>query len=269
VSCLAAVLAADDPVATRGFEVNSLNRNDVVALYQSVYKASEGYRDRIAWTGNYTSTAAGAEGTTSAVFASDVERRLNYFRALCGIPADVRVNTGSLVTILADDAYKPDASTTKAAAAQRSALMIARTYPSTGGLSHNPPQSNTAWTAAAWNANKNGNLSLGFYGPGAIDAYVQEDVVGVSSWNVDVGHRRWLLTQRSTDFATGDTPGSFSGNTIRPPSNAIYVVPRQSELNAGVASRFTLTLRKGSSRPSTTRPTGRCPFRRATSPPRA
>jgi hypothetical protein len=238
VSCLAAVLAVEEPVPTRGFEVDTSNRNDVVAHYQSVYKASEGYRDRIAWTGNYTSTAAGAEGTTSAVFAGDVERRLNYFRALCGVPADVRVNTGSAVTILAADAYKPDASTTKAAAAQRSALMIARTYPNNGGLSHNPPQSNTAWTAAAWNANKNGNLALGFYGPGAVEAYVQENVVGVSSWNTDVGHRRWLLSHWSTDFATGDTPGSFSGNTIRPPSNAMYVVPRQSDVNFDVVPRF-------------------------------
>lgn len=238
VSCLAAVVAAQDSVATRGFEVDTSNRNGVVAFYQSIYQASEGYRDRIAWTGNYTSTAAGAEGTTSAVFAGDVERRLNYFRALSGVPADVRVNTGSTVNIQTDDTYKPDASTTKAAAAQRSALMISRTYPSTGGLSHNPPQSNTAWTAAAWNANKNGNLALGFYGPGAIDAYVQENVVGVSSWNVDVGHRRWLLSHWSTDFATGDTPGSFSGNTIRPPSNAMYVVPRQSEVNFDLVPRF-------------------------------
>ena len=238
VSCLAAVLTAQEPVATRGFEVDTSDRNDVVAFYQSIYQASEGYRDRLAWTGNYTSTAAGAEGTTSAVFAGDVERRLNYFRALCGVPANVRVNTGSTVNIQAADTYKPDASTTKAAAAQRSALMIARTYPNNGGLSHNPPQSNTAWTAAAWNANKNGNLALGFYGPGAVDAYVQENVIGISNWNVDVGHRRWLLSHWSTDFATGDTPGYFSGSTVRPPSNAMYVVPSAADVDFDVDPLF-------------------------------
>ena len=237
VSCLAAVYA-DVPAPTRGFEVDTLNRNDVVSFYHSTYQASEGYRDRIAWTGNYTSTAAGAEGTISAVFAGDVERRLNYFRALCGIPADVRVNTGSTVKIDEADTYKPDASTTKAAAAQRSALMISRTYPNSSGLSHNPPQSNTAWTTAAWNANRNGNLALGFYGPGAVDAYVQEDVTGISNWNIDVGHRRWLLNQWSTDFASGDTPGVFSGNSVLPPSNAMYVMPQQSDVNFDIVPRF-------------------------------
>ena len=238
VSCLAAVCAADEPVPTRGFEVDTSDRNEVIAFYQSIYRASEGYRDRMAWTGNYTSTGAGAEGTTSAAFIGDVERRLNYFRALAGVPADVRVNTGFTVNIQPGDAHVPDASTTKAAAAQRSALMIARTYPNTGGLSHNPPQGNTAWTAAAWNANKNGNLALGFYGPGAVDAYVLENVVGISSWNIDVGHRRWLMCHWSTDFATGDTPGSFSGSTIRPSSNAMYVVPRQADVNFDVDPLF-------------------------------
>ncbi|RYD26017.1 MAG: hypothetical protein EOP87_23425, partial [Verrucomicrobiaceae bacterium] len=191
--CSHAAVSADVPTPTRGFEVDTSNRNSVVSFYQKVYRASEGYRDRMSWTGNYTSLAAGAEGTTSAVFVGDVERRLNYFRALCGVPANVRVNSGSVVTILAADAWQPDPSTTKAAAAQRSALMIARTYPNTSGLNHNPPQTNVGWTTAAWNANKNGNLSLGFFGPGAVDAYVKENVTGTSSWNVDVGHRRWLM----------------------------------------------------------------------------
>ncbi|MCW1924223.1 thrombospondin type 3 repeat-containing protein [Luteolibacter arcticus] len=237
-SCLMAAFAADAPVPTRGFEVDTSSRNDVVAFYHSIYQASEGYQNRVAWTGNYTSTAAGAEGTTSAVFAGDVERRLNYHRALAGVPATVRVNTGSTVNILAADPYKPDPSTTKAAAAQRSALMIVRTYPNNGGLSHTPPQTNTAWTAAAWNANKNGNLALGFYGPGAVDAYVQENVIGISNWNVDVGHRRWLLSHWSTDFATGDTPGSFNGTTVRPPSNAMYVVPKQTDVDFDVDPLF-------------------------------
>jgi hypothetical protein len=233
-----AVCSAAEPVPTRGFEVDTSDRNEVIAFYHSVYQASEGYRDRMAWTGNYTSTGAGAEGTTSPAFIGDVERRLNYFRALAGVPADVRVNTGFTVNIVAGDSHQPDPSTTKAAAAQRSALMIARTYPNTGGLSHNPPQSNTAWTAAAWNANKNGNLALGFYGPGAVDAYVMENVVGISRWNIDVGHRRWLMCHWSTDFASGDTPGSFSGNSIRPPSNAMYVVPRQADVNFDVDPLF-------------------------------
>ncbi|MCW1884376.1 thrombospondin type 3 repeat-containing protein [Luteolibacter flavescens] len=235
---MAATLAAASAVPTRGFEVDTSDRNSVVAHFQSVYRASEGYRDRMEWTGNFTSTAAGAEGTVSPTFVGDVERRVNYFRALCGVPANVRVNSGSTVNIQAADAHKPDASTTKAAAAQRSALMIVRNYPSTSGMNHNPAQSNVAWTAAAWNANRNGNLALGYFGPGAVDSYVKEDVSGVSNWNVDVGHRRWLMSHWSTDFATGDTPGRFSGNSVLPPTNALYVVPKVSEVDFSVAPLF-------------------------------
>jgi hypothetical protein len=193
--------------------------------------ASEGYEDRIGWTGNYNSTAAGAEGTVSAVFSGDIERRVNYYRAMCGLQADVRVNSGATVNIVAGDQWVPSASTTKAAASQRSALMIIRTYPGNGGLSHDPPTSSTAWTTAAWNANRNGNLALGFFGPGAVDAYFREDVTGISAWNADVGHRRWLMFQWSTDFASGDTPGSFSAGSVRPPSNAMYVIPKLTELD--------------------------------------
>lgn len=216
---------------TRGFEVDTSNRNEVVSFYQSVYMASEGYEDRIGWTGNYNSTAAGAEGTVSAAFSGDVERRVNYYRAMCGLKSDVRVNSGATVNIAVGDKWVPSASTSKAAAAQRSALMIIRTYPGNGGLSHDPPTSATAWTTAAWNANRNGNLALGFFGPGAVDAYFREDVTGISAWNVDVGHRRWLMFQWSTDFATGDTPGSFSAGSVRPPSNAMYVIPKLTELD--------------------------------------
>jgi len=230
---LTCAFGAPAPLPTRGFVVDTSDRSEVVSLYHAIYQASEGYQNRIGWTGGYNSIAAGAEGTVSAEFSADVERRLNYLRAMCGVHADVRVNTGATVNIIAGDAFQPAASTPKMAAAQRSALMIIRTYPGNGGLSHSPLQSCVAWTAAAWNANKNGNLALGFFGPGAVDAYAREDVMGTSNWNLDVGHRRWLLFQGATDFATGDTPGSFTPATgsVRPPSNALYVVPKSAELD--------------------------------------
>jgi hypothetical protein len=225
------VPGAESPAPTRDFAVDTSDRSEVVALYHAIYMASEGYQNRIQWTGNYSSTAAGAEGTISQVFSDDVERRLNYYRAMCGLGSGTRVNSGAVVRIDPEDAHQPAPATTKSAASQRSALMIARTYPSIGGLSHNPAQSCIGWTTAAWNANKNGNLSLGYFGPGAVDAYAKEDVMGTSAWNLDAGHRRWLLLQGATDFATGDTPGHFNPGTssARPPTNAMYVVPRQGE----------------------------------------
>jgi hypothetical protein len=72
------------PDAVQGFVVDSSDRTDVLAFYNTIYTASEGYAQNIAWTG---SVAAGQAGTTSAVFKDDVRRRVNFYRALTGLPA--------------------------------------------------------------------------------------------------------------------------------------------------------------------------------------
>jgi hypothetical protein len=231
-----------------GFTVDTSSRNDVLSFWQGVYLKSEGYEKRVGWTGSYTSLALGAEGSTSAAFVTDVERRTNFIRALCGVPADARFNTGATVNIFPGDSYSPSATTTKFAAAQRSALMIiktARDHPTDGhsgdGLSHDPPTTCTAWTSASWNANSKSNLAYAFYGPAAVDAYFREDVPGVSAWNIDLGHRRWLLALQSTNFATGDTPGQRPVNATDrgiPPSNCLYVIPKTSELATTASARF-------------------------------
>lgn len=241
------------PAGSSNFAVDPQSRNDVVAFWHGVYQASEGYQDHHGWTGDYTYS----EGSMSADFTTDVERRLNYYRAMCKVPADTRVNTGASVLINAADptnlyhptSYPPLASaTTKTAAAQRGAYMIIRTYGySLGGIIYpgqwggNPAAAMThtpatggcvEWSTAAWNANHHSNLALGFYGPGAVDAYMAEKVVNaLSDWNSEVGHRRWALYPISTDFASGDTPGCFESadGKARPPSNALYVVPKATE----------------------------------------
>ena len=213
-----------------GFSVNTQSRNDVVAFWHAVYQASEGYENRIKWSGNYSGNA----GTTSDAFLDDVERRLNYFRAMCGVPANVRVNTGSSVLIMADDAWKPAGSTLKSTAAQTAALMLSRNYNSSSGsnpaISHNPTSSITGWSTAAWNANAHGNFAFGVYGPGAVTEYMVEALTNgsaTSSWNSAVGHRRWNLFPRSTDFASGDQPGE---SAYRPPTNVLYSLPKSNEL---------------------------------------
>jgi hypothetical protein len=248
------------PPGNVDFTVAAQERNDVVSFWHGVYQASEGYQDRHGWSGNYTAASpyTGAEGTTAAIFISDVERRLNFVRALCQVPASARFNTAATVLVNASDAtnlYHAGSTpplietTTKAAATQRAAYMIARTYgynlngvgyPPLGnasaGMSHAPlAGACVAWTTAAWNANYHGNLAIGFYGPGAVDAYMRENVSGLDHWNDAVGHRRWLLHPDSMDYATGDTPGSVdssSGMMVRPPTNVLYVVPKTAELAA-------------------------------------
>lgn len=222
--------AAPQRMHSTGFSVNNQDRNDVVAFWHAVYQASEGYSSRINWTGNYT----GNSGSVSNEFVADVERRLNYFRAMCGVDSTARVNSGSTVVIGGGDAYKPSPSVLKSSAAQDSALMLARNYNSSTGvnpaLTHNPPPSVTGWSAAAWNGVAYGNFAFGLYGPGAMDEYMAErysSSIATSTWNTLVGHRRWNLLPGATDFATGDQPGSGPYNL---PTNVFYVIQKPAEL---------------------------------------
>lgn len=241
LSCTLAALssmAASAAPKSAGFSVSNFDRNAVLALWHSTYMASEGYENRIGWTGNYTGNA----GTVSAAFAGDVERRVNYFRAMCGVPPVVRVNTESKVVVGLLDLVKPAASTTKSAAAQEGALLMARNYdPKTGtnpAISHLPPQGLVGWTKAAWNGNANGNIAFGLFGPGAVTEYMVEEIPKgsvTSTWNSSVGHRRWILAPEATDFATGDQPGA---GPERPPTNVLYISQRPTELNQSVDAGF-------------------------------
>lgn len=219
------------PPGTQGYIVNRQDRSDVVSFWHAIYQASEGYIDRVGWTGNYSSTAAGAEGTVAAVFVDDVERRVNYYRAMVGLDATAEVNNAAVVVIAMGDTYQPAPDTLKSAAAQRSALMISRNLVNGTNIamSHDPPPACVAWTTAAWNAQKNGDLAQARFGPGAIDAYIAEKIAGVSAWNLQVGHRRYILARDAAVFATGDTPGAWISGTLHVPSNCLYVTHHPGE----------------------------------------
>lgn len=215
---------------SRGFSVNAENRNDVVAFWQAIYMASEGYEKRIKWTGNYSTSA----GSVSKEFVADVERRLNYFRAMCGSPAGAQVNTGSTAVIKEEDPHKPPSSTLKSTAAQLGAMMLVKNFNAATGenpaMNHNPASSLKGWSTSAWNADANGNLAFGLYGPGAITEYMieaQPADAALSIWNSSVGHRRWCLYPIGTDYATGDQPGA---SALVPPTNVFYVSQNASEL---------------------------------------
>lgn len=222
--------AAGSRMASRELAVNRSNRDDVVAFWHAVYQASEGYQKRVGWTGTFPNTP----GTTSAAFLGDVERRINYFRAMTGVPANARVNSGSRVVIKGTDRFQPAANVTKSTASQSAAMMIAASYNSKigtiSGMTHDPEPSVPQWSPAAWNAAANGNIAFGTYGPGSVSEYAVEELLSntvTSEWNSLVGHRRWLLVTDATDFATGDFPGE---SAFRPPSNVLYVVQRNEEV---------------------------------------
>ena len=222
--------SASQRMHTHGFAVDNQNRNDVVAFWHAVYQASEGYESRIGWTGNYS----GNSGNTSRAFVDDVERRLNYFRAMCGLPSDANVNSGATVAIEPLDPFKPSSNTEKAAAVQDAALMLIRNFdPATGrnpAISHDPAANLAGWTKETWNAAAKSNLAFGVFGPAAITEYMIEELTGnytASTWNALVGHRRWNLYPAATDYATGDQPGISAS---RPPTNVFYVGQKPGEL---------------------------------------
>ena len=231
--------AAPKRIQSNDFAVDNFDRNDVVAFWHAVYMASEGYEKRIGWTGNYT----GNPGRTSTIFAQDIERRLNFFRALCGVPSSARVNHKSSIFVKASDPHKPKPTLTKEQAAQESALMLVRNFdPKTGkdpAISHDPSPSLVGWSKAAWNANAYGNLAFGAYGPGAITEYMVEEISAggaISVWNTLVGHRRWALYSKATSFGSGDQPGV---SAQKPPTNVLYVFQKDSELKAPKTKTFT------------------------------
>jgi hypothetical protein len=182
-----------NPTAAVGFVIDPTDRMDVLAFYNTIYRASENYASRIAWTG---SVANGQAGTTSAAFKEDVRRRVNFYRALSGLPADITFNT------------------TKNSKDQEAALMFARN----GKLSHNPVASE-GWfnlTANAALAAAHSNIALGTYGPGSVDAYMRDD----GDDNFLVGHRRWLQYSQAREMATGDIPADNPYAS----ANALWVI---------------------------------------------
>lgn len=215
----------------------------MLSFWHGVYQASEGFENRMNWTGSY-STATNAEGGISAGFVADMERRLNYFRAMGGVPATARMNTASTVVITSGDAHTPPANTQKTAAAQRAALMVTMNHNfSTGqnpAVTHMPPV-NTTWTAVPWNANNKGNIGVNIHGPDAITGYMLEDILNAQgAENSAAGHRRWQMRSTATHFATGDIPGYFdvsNPSTRRAAANVLYVIQHPGETTS-VAPAF-------------------------------
>jgi hypothetical protein len=185
--------------------IDPSNRQVSLDYFNQVYRASEGVP--IEWTGSHVGCNA---GETSPAFRNAVQLRINYFRAMAGVPA----------TILLSDEYNRKA--------QQAALMMSVN----GQLSHNPPPSWLCYSAEGAEAAGSSNLFLGVYGPSAITGYIEDPGGG----NYFVGHRRWILYPQTLHMGTGDIPttgGNWSSNALwvfddnlwdpRPPTRQEYV----------------------------------------------
>lgn len=174
---------------TGGFSVDVSSREAVRQFHRAVYGASEGIE--IGWTGG---VATCDPGTTRLSFQEAVIRRVNYYRAMAGVPAEVTLDT-------------------EHHAAVQSAAFIMSVNQFIG---HDLPDTAQCYTVEADEAAGKSNLSLGAYGPTAIDGYM----VDPGPYNGAVGHRRWLLFPQETWMATGDVPphGGYDA------ANALYVL---------------------------------------------
>lgn len=146
----------------------------------------------IGWTGN---SATCSEGTTLLTFQDTVLLRLNYFRAMAGVPAAVTFS----------DIYS--------AKNQKAALMM-----SVNNMLSHDPNVLANWlchTAEGIEAAGSSNLALGVNGRDAIDLYIQDPGTN----NGFVGHRRWILYPQTQIMGTGDIPA----NNGFAPANSLWV----------------------------------------------
>jgi len=129
-------------------------------------------------------------GTNSLAFVDATIRRINWFRALAGVPASVS----------RDDE--------ECSSNQQAAVMMSANT----ALDHFPPPTWSCYTAGGANAASNSNLSLGSAGADAITGYIRD----FGSGNIEVGHRRWVLYPQTQVMATGDVPSqgtNYAANT--------------------------------------------------------
>src|SRR5256885_4664657 len=108
---------------TGGFIVNVSRREEVRMFFNTVYNASQNVP--MQWTGDLTNCVP---GTSSVPFQEAVLRRINYFRAMAGDPANIGL----------DPVYSRKA--------QQAALMMS----ANNTLNHFPPSSWTCYTAEGY-----------------------------------------------------------------------------------------------------------------------
>jgi len=135
----------------------------------------------ISWTGN---EAACNSGDVSSSTRKKVVERVNYYRALCGLPS-VKLNS------------------TQNKSCQDAALnMMANDR-----LSHTPANTSKCYTPGAYAAASTGNIAIGW---GSAEDKANHSINAVSGYMEDpgahnkiVGHRAWLLARNLSEIGTG------------------------------------------------------------------
>lgn len=158
------------------FAIDTGDREQVRLYFARIYQEPT---PPIGWTGN---RVTGVPGTTSPAFKAATIQRINWFRAMAGLPAAVRLSEETT------------------AKAQHAALIMS----AAGQLSHYPPASWKFHTPAGAEAAAASNLTLAYTGPEAIDQYIRDHGAN----NGPVGHRRWIFHPKTRTIGSGDIPAA-------------------------------------------------------------
>jgi hypothetical protein len=185
VAILAALLHATSALAQEAFNVNGGSREQVRQFYNSVYAASDGVPiDSSAYIANCVA------GANSAAFTTAILWRINWFRAMSGIPAGVTFSASEITSN------------------QSAALMMS----ANNQVTHNIPTNWSCFDPSGANAAENANLALGVNGPDAITEYMWD----YGAANASVSHRRGILYPQTQVMASGDVPaqGSYAAANV-------------------------------------------------------
>ena len=152
--------------------VDNSDRSQVIKFFFDQYLPSEGFENRHEWTGSIENRNP---GQVSERLHQDVIMRINYFRAMAGLNANIK---------LSEDLNNM---------AQEAAFMMAHQ----NTLSHYPDSDWSYYSESGVTAARNSNLSLGtnmaYYGPAAVDGQIED----AGENNKNLGHRRWILYSKA------------------------------------------------------------------------
>jgi len=222
--CISAVGAE----VSSDFYIDTTSRDEVVSAWHRYYLASQDFADK--WSG--TESGDGCFLTAPpADYTKDIQRRVNYFRAMAGLPSNIDFSEKP-VFLQGDDSYSPPIGTTRSEAARAAAMAhvnqpFSLSNPASFMLTHDPSTSWSCFSEAAWNGARYSSLSGFLWGCDAIDAYMKEPGYGGDAFaNREVGHRRWMLFSAAKEMAVGDVPPILAsdGQLIRPAMNVLYVI---------------------------------------------
>jgi len=173
--------------------VNPLYRSTAAWFFEHFHRPCE--QTEMAWSGDHSVCDA---GITSEALRDAVLQRVNYFRAMAGVPANVRL----------DHEYS--------AGAQDAAFMMSIN----GRLSHWPDESWSCYSVEGDEAAGKSLLFLGATAWHAVDGYVEDR----GAVNEFVPHRRLLLYPHTKTMGTGDIPRTAD----RWAANALWVLGEMS-----------------------------------------